>query len=115
MRKIDFFDEFLFPQSETLLNVFKTGYCNSKELEITAYIADFEIRETLSFDTYVCPYVLRSQTQLPHMLTSSTLFVNFPDRSQTSLSIYKRSHARIDKQNNLTTIKMDIFTLLKPL
>ena len=37
VRKIDLFDESFFPQIENfLLNVFKTGYCNSKELEITA-------------------------------------------------------------------------------
>ena len=38
-----------------------------------------------------------------------------PDRSQTSLSKCKCSRARIDKKNNLTTIKMGLFTLLKPL
>ena len=30
-----------------------------------------------------------------------------------SFSIYKRSRAQIDKLNNLTTIKMDLFTLSK--
>ena len=37
VRKIELFDENIFSQSENLLlKVFETGYCNSKELEITA-------------------------------------------------------------------------------
>ena len=37
VRKIELFDENIFSQSENLLlNVFETGYCNCKKLEITA-------------------------------------------------------------------------------
>ena len=71
-------------------------------------------------ETFVCPYYFSSM-RLPfpdtvaRNVASSTFLVNFPDRSQTSLSISKCSHTRIDKQSNLTAIKMGLFALSKPL
>ena len=52
-------------------------------------------------------YTLRFLDTVATNVDKSTFLVNSPERSQTSLSIYKRSHARICKKNNLTTIKMD--------
>ena len=52
-------------------------------------------------------YTLRFPDTVATNVDKSTFLVNSPDRSQTSLSIYKRSHVRIYKKNNLTTIKMD--------
>ena len=71
-------------------------------------------------ETFVCPYHFSSMSPpFPNTVAtnvaSAPFLVNSPDRSKTSLSICKCSHARIDKQNNLTTIKMSLFTLSKPL
>ena len=76
---------------------------------------DFEMRET-----FVCPYHFPSlSSPFPDSVATnvagSTFLVDSPDHFQTSLSICKCSHTRIDKENNLTTIQMDPFPLSKSL